>query len=79
MRTTIELTEQQHEALNALARRRGIRGFSPLVQEAIDAYLGHLASEEIDLLLNLEGSMSEEEAKVLSSRIAEARRQWRAS
>ena len=79
MRTTVEITERQHEALSALARRRGIRGFSPLVQEAIDAYLGEIDGAEVNLLLSLEGSLSDDLAQELRSRIAEARAVWRAS
>lgn len=39
MRTTIELTDEQRAALLALAARRGLRGYSSLVQEALAAYL----------------------------------------
>ena len=38
-RTTIELTDLQRAQLLELAARRGERGFSKLVQEAVDAYL----------------------------------------
>ena len=38
-RTTVEIREEQRAALVALAARRGIRGFSLLVQEAVDRYL----------------------------------------
>ncbi|MBI5244905.1 MAG: hypothetical protein HY922_14660 [Elusimicrobia bacterium] len=40
MRTTIELTDEQRGALLELAGRRGLRGYSSLVQEALDRYLG---------------------------------------
>ena len=39
MRTQINLTDQQHSALLDLARERGMRGYSPLVAEAIDQFL----------------------------------------
>lgn len=79
MRTTVEITEQQHRALSGVARRRGLRGFSQLVQEALDAYLAALDSDEIDLLLSLEGSLDEQEERELRARIDEARAVWRAS
>ena len=69
MRTTVELTPEQHEGLTALATRRNIRGFSPLVQEAVDAYLTAHADEQIESLLALEGSISDEEAGELRARI----------
>lgn len=40
MRTTIELTDEQRAALLAMAARRGLRGYSSLVQEALAKYLG---------------------------------------
>lgn len=40
MRTTVELTDEQRAALAALACKRGIRGYSSLVQEALAQYLG---------------------------------------
>ena len=79
MRTTVEITAEQHEALTALARRRGIRGFSPIVQEAISNYLAELDTDEIDLLLGLEGVLDEDEEQEMRSRIAEAKAVWRAS
>lgn len=39
MRTTIELTDEQRSALLALAGKRGLRGYSSLVQEALAQYL----------------------------------------
>lgn len=79
MRTTVEITDQQHRALSAIAQRRGVRGFSALVQEALDAYLASLNNDEIDLLLGLEGSLTEPEAREVRSRIDGARARWRAS
>ncbi|ORV14759.1 hypothetical protein [Mycobacterium celatum] len=79
MRTTVEITDQQHRALSAIAQRRGVRGFSALVQEALDVYLASLNNEEIDLLLGLEGTLTDSEAREVRSRIDDARARWRAS
>jgi len=78
MRTTVEITEEQHRALTALARQRGIRGFSPLVQEALTVYLAGLDADEVDLLLGLEGILGEEEEQEMRARIDAARTVWRA-
>ena len=75
MRTTIELTPEQHEGLSALALRRDLRGFSALVQEAVDAYLSAHADEQLEALLALEGSVSDDEAGEMRKRIADL---WRA-
>lgn len=40
MRTSIELSDEQRAALLALAARRGLRGYSFLIQEALARYLG---------------------------------------
>lgn len=79
MRTTVEITEEQHRALSAIAQRRGVRGFSTLVQEALDGYLADLHTDEVDLLLGLEGVLTEPEAREMQSRIDDARTGWRAS
>ena len=73
----MEITEEQHRALSAIAQRRGVRGFSALVQEALDSYLANL--NEVDLLLGLEGMLTESDAQELRSRITDVRTTWRAS
>jgi hypothetical protein len=79
MRTTVELTAEQHEGLTALAARRNLRGFSVLVQEAVDAYLSSHADETIEALLALEGSISDGEADEVRARIADLwQSEWRA-
>jgi len=79
MRTTVEITDVQHRALSAVAQRRGLRGFSQLVQEALDAYLRDLDAGEIDMLLGLEGILDEQEEQDVRRRIEQARATWRAS
>ncbi len=79
MRTTVEITDEQHRALSAIAQRRGVRGFSALVQEALDGYLANLNADEVDLLLGLEGILSESDAQEIRSRIVDVRTTWRAS
>lgn len=49
------------------------------MQEALDAYLQDLDSEEVDLLLSLEGSLNDAEEHELRTRIDEARDTWRVS
>jgi hypothetical protein len=79
MRTTVEITASQHEALSAIARRRGLRGFSVLVQEALAGYLQDLDTDEVDLLLGLEGVLSEDEARTVGAHVDQSRELWRAS
>lgn len=79
MRTTVEISDDQHRALSAVAQRRGVRGFSILVQEALDAYLTNLATDEVELLLGLEGSLSDSDAHEMRSRIDDVRSTYRSS
>jgi GGDEF domain-containing protein len=61
MRTTIELTDDSHEAISALARRHGLRGLSE-VQRSVDLYLGSLDAAATEVVLGLEGTVSETSA-----------------
>jgi metal-responsive CopG/Arc/MetJ family transcriptional regulator len=77
MRTTVEITREQHRALAALAQKRGIRGFSTIVQEAVAEYLSDREADELDLLLALEGVLSEDEEREMRGRIDQLRETWR--
>lgn len=79
MRTTVEITDEQHRALSAIAQRRGVRGFSVLVQEALDGYLASLSTDEVDTLLGLEGVLTAADEQELRSRIDSVRTTWRVS
>lgn len=76
MRTTVEITDEQHLALTALAARRGVRGFSTLVREALDQYLAEQRGEDLETLLAMKGALSPEEGEALERRIAEAWATW---
>lgn len=76
MRTTVEITDEQHLALTALAAKRGVRGFSVLVREAIDHYLADQRGEDLEAVLALRGVLSAEEGEAFEQRIAEAWATW---
>jgi hypothetical protein len=81
VRTTIELSDAQRARLLALAAERGEKGFSRLVQEAIDRYLGEIESAERDArlrsALDAIGSVSDEVAERLLAVHRELRATWR--
>lgn len=80
MRTTVELPEEQYAALRTLAARRGTRGFSLLVSEAIDLLLAREHDRSVDEVLALRGSFTEEEADALEAQMHEVREgPWRAT
>ncbi len=80
MRTTIELREEHRALLHAIAARRGWRGYSKVIEEAIEFYLKHhaAAEEARKLLLGRKGAWSAEEAERVRRAIAELRREWQA-
>lgn len=79
MRTTVEITDEQRGQLLELAARRGEKGFSRLVQEALDRYLAESAGhrEKLKEALEVLGSMSEEAAAGMESSVRELRSSWR--
>jgi metal-responsive CopG/Arc/MetJ family transcriptional regulator len=53
MRTTVELSDPLYRRLRAAAAERGLRGFSELVEEAVDTYLAR-EDERRDLVSAIE-------------------------
>lgn len=79
MRTTIEITDEQRAKLLEMAARRGQKGFSRLVQEAIDVYLDKEAKQQrnvADAIAAL-GTMSNEDAEALRDHVRRIRSEWR--
>lgn len=79
MRTTIEIPDAYRARLLELAARRGEKGFSGLVREALAGYLAEidrLEAESGEALAAL-GSVGEEDADALERAVAEARASWR--
>ena len=79
MRTTIEMKPEHRTALLALASRRGQKGFSAVLGEAIENYLRGEADREKRrrTLLAVAGTLSAEEADRLRRAVRELRRNWR--
>jgi len=67
MRTTVELSDHLYRRLRTAATERGMRGFSPIVEEAVESYL---ASEDqrrdlIRAIEAAEGSWGDEDVAEL--------------
>ncbi len=79
MRTTIELTDRQRAKLLELAAQRREKGFSTLVQEAVDRYLAEEESKSarVASALALEGSFEPEQADALEESVHRMRSSWR--
>ncbi|MCX6590072.1 MAG: hypothetical protein NTZ56_00980 [Acidobacteria bacterium] len=86
MRTTLELTPENHTALRELAARRGEKGYSRLVNEAIERFLntdpiaaGQRRERAIKALEALRGTLSDEEADAMQAQVRQMRETWRSS
>jgi hypothetical protein len=79
MRTTVEIRTEHRSALLALAARRGEKGFSSVLAEAIEEYLrgNKERSQRLKDFLSLEGSLSAEEADNLREVTTALRESWR--
>ena len=67
MRTTVEIRNDQRAKLLELAAQRGEKGFSRIVEEALDEYLGAATGreEKVRRALRAIGSLDEEAAERL--------------
>lgn len=79
MRTTIELPEEQRSRLRALAARRGEKGYSALIQEAVERYLDEAERrrELAEKARAVIGSLDEEEVRSLEGTVERLRDRWR--
>jgi metal-responsive CopG/Arc/MetJ family transcriptional regulator len=79
MRTTIELKPELRSRLIAIAAKRGEKGFSSVLNEAVESYLGEEAAREKrrQKALHLRGVLKHEEAAELQKSTAALRASWR--
>lgn len=79
VRTTVEMSAEHRSALLALAARRGQKGFSALLAEAVEEYLKgeRERARRRRELLSLAGSLPPDEAGELRRTAAELRESWR--
>lgn len=79
MRTTIEMKPEHRARILELAAKRGDKGFSTVVAEALELYLETQSgrTDEIQSALALRGSMRDMDAAGLLSRTRSIRANWR--
>ncbi len=78
-RTTIELSPKNKTKLVSAAARRGLKGYSLIIDEALELYFQDesLRSEKIKAALAVQGALSDSEADSLTERVSKVRAQWR--
>lgn len=79
VRTTIEITDEHRTELIRIAASRGSKGFSSLVQEALDEYLTKRGrdSSAIAAALGVRGALDDEEAAAMADECSRLRAKWR--
>jgi metal-responsive CopG/Arc/MetJ family transcriptional regulator len=79
MRTTVELSNDHRSSLHSLAARRGLRGYSKLIQEAVDLYIQEMTAKEggAKHLLQMRGTWNKEEARKFQKKLREIRKSWK--
>jgi len=78
MRTTIEISDKNRSILLSLAAQRGLRGYSRILEEALDYYIEHRLKNtpEKENILKMKGSWRGEEARKTRARLNEVRENW---
>jgi predicted transcriptional regulator len=78
MRTTIEMNPEHRARLLELAARRGEKGFSGVVNEAIETYLARQQDQEARQrkALELNGALSPDDGDALRTEIRRLRESW---
>ena len=79
MRTTIEIDDEQRAKLLEAAARRGEKGFSHIVREALSRYFEaeEERQEAVRKALKAIGTLPEAEADRLDDEVRGLRRSWR--
>jgi hypothetical protein len=79
VRTTIEIRDEQRAKLLKLAGERGEKGFSHLVQEALDKYLDEARgrTERVAAARAVLGSLDDAGAAEMRAAVAKIRERWR--
>jgi predicted DNA-binding protein len=79
MRTTIELSDRTYTRLRAKAAERGLRGFSTIVEEALERHLDQDGGNDLTAALaEAEGAWSESDVEEWERERTEAWATWSA-
>ena len=78
MRTTIEIQDRYRSVLHSLAVKKGLRGYSGIIEDALDKYIDGLSRKGSlkDEILQMMGSWQEEEIAQVKEKIKEMRKNW---
>lgn len=79
MRTTIEIKEKLRAELLRRAAHKGAKGFSHIIEEALESYFGieDRVADTRKKALGLKGSLGRQDAEKLREETAKIRESWR--
>jgi len=79
MRTTVEIHDEHRGRLLDMAAQRGEKGFSRIVNEALEQFFAAAAErrQELDAALAALGSFDDDEAAALEASVGRLRESWR--
>ncbi len=79
MRTTIDMSPEHRAKLLELAARRGEKGFSRLIAQAVESFLARQEKDEeaLKAALAAGGSLSDRDADELRTATTRLRESWR--
>jgi len=79
MRTTIDIPDRLRAELLALAAKKGLRGYSEIVKEAIEMYIHYIKKSEINKrrVLKLEGVWKDEDVNKIAEAVESAWAGWK--
>lgn len=78
MRTTIELSDDLISIVRAIAVKKGYRGYSKVIEDALHFYFKENEKKELGRkkILRMRGSWTLEEANRTKKRLEELRKNW---
>ena len=81
MRTTIEISDKHRSILLSLAAQKGLRGYSTIIQEALDLYIARQTRSENTKMdvLKMKGNWRKNETEEVKQNLAELRKNWQQS
>ena len=79
MRTTIEISDKHRGILLSLAAQKGLRGYSSIIQEALDFYIDRetRSAKTKREVLEMKGSWGKKETEEVKHKLAELRKNWK--
>lgn len=77
MRTTIDIPGDLRKKLVEEAAARNLKGFSPLIVEALRLYFGRERRNRSQTIIRLQSSLSAEQMELERARLREVRDNWR--